>query len=169
MTTFISPPKATHRIVQYIWAELRRIAEIEGPDAMYVLHTCDVAADYMPGRNAVRAVVSFKGLPPRMVEMRVTPESMNSDSPEAAILHKDVTKAMMQNLSLVGQKVLHDLDKKMPKYVQDVQCRYNVQKLEREFVVIFKNGHELVAEEREVKTDEFLARCLMVYDLPERS
>lgn len=55
------------------------------------------------------------------------------------------------------------LSSKFPNKVKSVLVDYDGKKIF--YKVIFFNGHMLMASENDIKSDDFLATCAMVYDL----
>lgn len=92
------------------------------------------------------------------------------------VSYKDNTETLMEkinlvmqgNLSLVGQMHFVRLHKVFPNSIRDVTVVYNADKHEKIIHVEFKNGHVAEAPEAEAKTDLFIARCSMLFDLPPR-
>ena len=152
------------RVVNVLFAELRRVAKQEGPEGEYLLSVSDITADYIKGRQAIKVELLFMN---KVVWKREIPISeydvmtMKDDRFEEII-----TAAMRANLSLVAQMHFARLDQMFPKAIKNVRMNYYPDKRTKVVVVEFKNGHVAEAPEAEAKTDLFTARCAMLYDLP---
>lgn len=89
------------------------------------------------------------------------PYTMSDDAFKSTI-----SKAMRDHLNVVSQMHLLKLDKHFPNSIKEVNMSYDVQRAARKLHVVFKNGHVAECYEHEAKTDDFMARCTMLYDLP---
>jgi len=81
-------------------------------------------------------------------------------------LRETVTTTMRSHLNLVAQMHHARLDKLFPGSIQDVTMGYNPETAQKTVHVKFKNGHVAEGPEFEAKQDIFLARCMMLYNLP---
>lgn len=151
-------------IVQAAYRELRKIAEREGPDGAYLLQQCEFCVDLHTGMAVLslqfgRDVVWKQQLP-------ISKGQVENGSITVAAMEKHVIEAMRKTLSLVGQVEHSRLNGHFPKSIERVEVEYLPATNEKNFKVFFKNGHMAEGTEAEIRTDYFMARCTMIYDLP---
>lgn len=79
-----------------------------------------------------------------------------------------LTKAMFQTLNIAAQVFRARLAKHFPKHIKSVDMAYSASIRERIVTVTFKNGYTTSAPESEALSDLFVARCGMMYDLPNK-
>lgn len=77
-----------------------------------------------------------------------------------------VTTTMRSHLNLVAQIHHARLDKLFPGSIQEITMGYDPEKAQKTLHVKFRNGHSAEGPEFEAKQDIFLARCMMLYNLP---
>ena len=152
------------RVVNVLFAELRRVAKQEGPEGEYLLSVSDITADYIKRRQAIKAELLFMN---KVVWKQEIPISeLDVMTMEYGRLKEKITAVMRANLSLVAQLHFARLEQLFPKAIKDVHINYDPDKHTKVVVVEFKNGYVAEAPEAEAKTDLFTARCAMLYDLP---
>lgn len=153
----------TH-IVRAAYAELRRVAEREGPEGAALLDMSEFCLDTHTGH----AVLSLWFARDKVWEQRLPISKGQLDGGAISIeeAEKCVLQVMRDTLSLVGQKEHTRLNARFPKSIVRVEVEYMMATRERNFTVFFKNGHIAEGTESEIHTDHFLARCAMIYDLP---
>lgn len=83
-----------------------------------------------------------------------------------AMDHPKIGEAMRSNLSLRGEMHHYMLSKHFPKKLAKVDVQ--MEGSEPVVKVAFTNGHEVATPEATVLSDEFLALCVMMHDLPSR-
>lgn len=132
-----------NRVHNALVAELRAIAEREGPEA-------------------IAAVPYFKTC---VYQFRLAVSSIYEAMSDGELENR-VSAVMRNNLSILGQLHYVHLHKLFPHAIRDVQVEYDVTQDLKVVKVLFKNGHIAEAPEHESKTDLFIARCSMLFDLP---
>lgn len=146
-------------------AELRRVAKRE-PEVAAIMEHLDVTADIQNTQYLTLAVTFMnkqiwkKQVPitRNQIEYR---EHMSDDK-----LEQTVTNTMRNHLNLVAQMHHARLDKHFPNSIAEVTMGYDPQKAQKTISVRFKNGHVADGPEAEAKSEFFLAKCTMLYDLP---
>lgn len=108
-----------------------------------------------------RNVVWSHSLPDRLSDAIDTPSIMTDGEFKTTI-----SKAMRDHLNIVSQMHLARLEQMFPRAIKDVELGYDVTRGVKTLVVKFKNGHEADCDEGQAKSQEFLAKCTMLYDLP---
>jgi hypothetical protein len=81
-------------------------------------------------------------------------------------LRSVVTNTMRSHLNLVAQMHFARLEPMFPGSIAEVTMGFSPATHQKTVAVKFKNGHIAEGPEHEVKSDLFLARCIMLYDLP---
>lgn len=78
-----------------------------------------------------------------------------------------MSEAMRGTLNMAAITYQLWLEKRyFPDAIDKVEAEMSREKRHRVYIVHFKNGHKLRVEEPDAKTDEFIAKCCMFYDLP---
>ncbi len=110
------------------------------------------------------ATVWFAGKAIRSIPYQVGRSLL--EQPETASLERDITAAMLNHLDLIGQVHYTRLAKLFPGSIREVEMGFSPLTASKTVKVYFKNGHTAEADERASHEDEFLARCVMLHDLP---
>lgn len=79
---------------------------------------------------------------------------------------EDPTKALKGSLSARSELHHYRLNRHFPKRIREVVIEMHPETHTASVVVHFTNGHTLKRKESEVMSQEFLALCAMIYDLP---
>lgn len=151
-------------IVRAAYAELRKIAEREGPEGQFLLEQSEFCVDLHTGMAVLslqfgRNVVWKQQLP-------FSKGQIDNGQVTAEAMEASVVMAMRKTLSLAGQAEHARLNLQFPKAIERVEVEYMPDIAQKNFKVFFKNGHVAEGSESEIRTDYFLARCAMIYDLP---
>lgn len=154
-------------VAQVLNTELVRAAKAEGPEAQFLLDHAEITVDYIKRREALRIALSFKGselwvreLP--MTAMQVELQSVMSDKS----FEEKITTTMRSHLNLVAQMHYARLEPMFPESIAEVTMGFDPETHTKLVCVKFKNGHVADGPEHEAKSDFFLAKCTMLYDLP---
>jgi hypothetical protein len=135
-------------------------------DGEYALEHFDVCMDQLMD-GYVMMTVEFRGN--QIWKQRIHVKGLtagNGVDMADEKLRDTVTTTMRSHLNLVAQMHHARLDKMFPGAIQDVTMGYNPEKAQKTIHVKFKNGHVAEGPEFEAKQDIFLARCMMLYNLP---
>ena len=153
--------------MQVLNSELVRAALAEGPEGRFLLEYAEITADYIKGRQSIRIALSFKGS-----ELWVRELPMTSSQVELSSVMSDksfeekITTTMRSHLNLVAQMHYARLEPMFPGSIAEVTMDYDVDTNTKLVRVKFKNGHVADGPEHEAKSEFFLAKCTMLYDLP---
>jgi hypothetical protein len=136
-------------------------------DGEYALEHFDVTIDQARNDGFVIVAVEFRGnqIWKKQMEVRGLTAGNGSDMSDDK-LREVVTNTMRSHLNLVAQMHHARLDKLFPGSIQDVTMGYEPHRALKTIHVKFKNGHVAEGPEHEAKQDIFLARCMMLYNLP---
>jgi hypothetical protein len=152
-------------VQKHLLKVLREIAATEGPEGAALLHFVDINADRQG--DYLRVEVMFQRR--KIWQKRIRWDGSlfeNQDHHEFEVEISKVSEAMRGTLSLVAEKHHAYLESRFPGRIERVQAEFDVERYTRILRVVFKNGHKLTCDEKEVKTDEFIAKCCLFYDLP---
>jgi hypothetical protein len=152
------------RVAQTLTNELRQIAAREGPEGALMLRDAEVTVDFTNNRTALVAKVYYRGLEIWNRRIGVSEDDMMVLKDD--VLVEKISDAMRGTLTLAGQVQHAKLEKLFPGAIKNVIVTYDAEKHEKVYQVIFKNGHMAEGLESEMKTELFMARCTMLYDLP---
>lgn len=138
-----------------------------GPEGKYLLEYAEITADYIKGRQSIRVALSFKGneLWVRELPMSATQVEFRTQMDDKEFESK-ITTTMRNHLNLVAQMHYARLEPMFPGSIQEVTMGFDMETNEKTICVKFKNGHVADGPERESKSEFFLAKCTMLYDLP---
>jgi hypothetical protein len=159
-------------VAQVLLDELRRAAAAEGPDGVYFLEHADITADYIDGQEAIRVGLSYrnKEIWARKIPMsRYQVEGVKYSGKPAVTddkFRETISNTMRAHLNLVAQLHYARLAQVFPDSIADVALSYDPETMQKTLCVKFKNGHVAEGPESEAKSEVFLARCAMLYDLP---
>lgn len=81
-------------------------------------------------------------------------------------LRQVISETMKAHLDLAAQLHFARLSQKFPSAITNVSMAYDATTNTKMIQVLFKNGHKAIGPESEAKSEVFLARCAMLYDLP---
>jgi hypothetical protein len=153
--------------VQVLNSELVRAALAEGSEGKFLLEHAEITADYIKGRQSIRIALSFKGseLWVRELPMTATQVELSSVMSDKSFEEK-ITTTMRSHLNLVAQMHYARLEPMFPNSIQEVTMDYDIETNTKLVRVKFKNGHVADGPEHEAKSEFFLAKCTMLYDLP---
>lgn len=143
---------------------MAEIAFDEGPEAMEFFKQLDIAVDYNYRQNGYLVEASWGG--GRSFAFKFGMSELTAMEKKAEDLDAELTPFMKKNLSLAAQLLHARLDKQFPNAIQRVETEHVPSTCTKNFKVVFKNGHFAETPEHESKSDLFLARCMMLYDLP---
>lgn len=139
----------------------------EGPEGMWLLEHADITCDYIDGRTGIRVALSFKGneLWVRKLSLSATQVEFGSTMSDKKF-EETITTTMRNHLNLVAQMHYARLEPMFPNSIAEVTMGFDMDSHEKTVIVKFKNGHVADGPEREAKSEFFLAKCTMLYDLP---
>ena len=147
-----------------LFDELHRIAQYEGvPDAAKDM---DISVDWIFGRDQIRVQIVSRGTRKFLWSYIFRVSEWDLDHMDEDTFDVRITEAMRANLSIVGQMHHAWLDQHFPRRIKKVTVHYRGKSKLKMIHVEFMNGHIAEGPEIEIKTDLFLARCCMLYDLP---
>lgn len=141
-------------------------AHREGPDAVAILRYLQISADSHFHDMSTRVVIEYSHPEQGYFVLYGFSIDDNDLRKDEAHVTKVLSVAMQGNLSLVGQMHFVRLQKYFPKAIRDVAVLFDEKLHQKIIQVQFKNGHVAEAPEAEAKTDLFLAKCSMLFDLP---
>ena len=160
----MSRTRTIQDIVSIAYAELNRLARKEGPDGLALLSRCEFTADFEKGKGRCRIHLQIGREVVWTGYASVTEDDVQFLADEELV--KRVLTPIRDSMSLVGLEVHAAVDRLFPKSVRKVDVEYSVEQAERKFAVLFQNGHVAEVMESELRTEIFVARCSMLYDLP---
>lgn len=151
-------------IVQAAYRELRKIAEREGPEGVYLLERAEFTVDYA-GSDIVLALQFGRDV---VWKQRLSIKRYDIEENKISVteMEQRIVDTMRKSLSVVGMAEHARLDAQFKKSIERVEVEYRPDIHEKNFKVFFKNGHVAEGTESEIRTDYFMARCTMIYDLP---
>lgn len=151
----------------HVYEEFKRIAASEPVAGAFFMDSVGFTADYIKSRQKVLVQMFYKNKSVWRCEMALSAAQvelkgiMDDDA-----FTETITKTMRDHLNIVSQMHYARLDAQFPNSIRDVCLEYDMARAVRKVAVRFKNGHIAECDEAQIKTEEFLARCMMLYDLP---
>lgn len=134
---------------------------------MWLLEHADLTADYVNGRQGIKVSLLFRNKP---IWTRILPISANQVEIPSQMsdekFEQTISNTMRSHLNLVAQMHFARLDQMFPNSIAEVTMGYSPERAEKTIIVKFKNGHVADGPEAESKSEFFLAKCTMLYDLP---
>lgn len=154
-------------VAQVLNTELVRAAKAEGPEAQFLLDHAEITVDYIKHRQSIRVALSFKGNELWVRELPITATQVELASVMSdKAFEEQITTTMRSHLNLVAQMHYARLEPMFPGAIAQVTMEYDVETSTKLVRVQFKNGHVADGPEHEAKSEFFLAKCTMLYDLP---
>lgn len=152
-----------NRVYDALVAELKAIAEREGPEAIAAVPYFEITVDHESAQQVMRVQIEIHKT--CVYQFRLAVSSIYEAMSDGELENR-VSAVMRNNLSILGQLHYVRLHKLFPHAIRDVQVEYDATQDLKVVKVLFKNGHIAEAPEHESKTDLFIARCSMLFDLP---